>query len=353
MYRLDDYDYELPAELIAQQPVPQRDQSRLLVLDRRSGVICHRRFENVRDWLHPGDVLVVNDTEVVPARLVGRKASGGRVEALLLDFTGDEDRGPENGYVGRCLLKSSKPPQVGTRLIFDQNLEARVLGGVNGTYRLAFSSPEPFADVLYRIGRVPLPPYIRREAGQAAPCDDRRAYQTVYAARKGAVAAPTAGLHFTPRLLSQIRSRGVRIVSLTLHVGYGTFVPVRVADVRQHRMHAERFRLSPDAARTINQARAQGRRIVAVGTTAVRTLEYAADAAGRVLSASGSCDLFIYPGYGFKVIDALITNFHLPRSTLLLLVSAFAGRDAIMAAYREAVHRRYRFFSYGDAMLIC
>ncbi|AOY60254.1 MULTISPECIES: tRNA preQ1(34) S-adenosylmethionine ribosyltransferase-isomerase QueA [Desulfococcus] len=359
MYRLKDYRYDLPQDLIAQSPSARRDASRLLCLNRGDGRIAHRVFADLPALLDPSDLLVINDTEVVPARLYGRKASGGKVEILILDP--HDGRAAHAREVTRnCMLKAAKRPKPGTRIFFDQGLTAEVVDSREAVHTLRFSSPEPFESILYRIGRMPLPPYIRRngdgEPGTAAEGggtpDDRTHYQTVYAARKGAVAAPTAGLHFTPELLARIRERGVTVAAVTLHVGYGTFVPVRVDDIREHRMHHEAFTIPEKTAEAVNLARSEGRRVVAVGTTSVRTLEYAAGPDGRIAPGSGHCDLFIYPGYRFRAVDAVITNFHLPESTLIMLVSAFAGRENVLSAYREAVARGYRFFSYGDAMLI-
>lgn len=366
MFQLKDYGYDLPQELIAQRPAGHRDASRLLCLDRLGGGTSHRVFSDLPELLSPSDVLVVNDTEVIPARMYGRKASGGKVEILLLNYGKWNGNGP-NGSAGarevacECMIKASKRPRPGTRLFFDRGLTAEVVGSRDAVHTLRFTSPEPFESVLYQIGRMPLPPYIHRSGeqgnGASSPsaedhCDDQTNYQTVYAARKGAVAAPTAGLHFTPNLLERIRRRGVAVVTVTLHVGYGTFVPVRVDDIRDHRMHHEWFSIPPETAEAVNQARSEGRRVVAVGTTSVRTLEYAAGPDGRLAPGNGSCDLFIYPGYRFRAVDAVITNFHLPESTLIMLVSAFAGRENVLTAYREAVAERYRFFSYGDAMFI-
>ena len=251
----------------------------------------------------------------------------------------------------RCLIKTSKRPQLGTAFFFDQALKAKVIHISNGIYTVRFSYNKDFDRLLYQLGDVPLPPYIKRDIGNNA-CDDKTSYQTVYASQKGAVAAPTAGLHFSENLLKKLKDRGVTIVTITLHVSYGTFFPVRVSDIRQHRMHSETYVISEESAARINRAKAIGSRIMAVGTTSVRALEYASDDQGYLNSGSGRCDLFIYPGYRFKVVDAMITNFHLPRSTLLMLVSAFAGRENILKSYREAIKHRYRFFSYGDAMLI-
>ena len=351
MYTLSDYDYELPEELIAQKPVEQRDQCRLLTLDRRTGAVDHAAFAELPRYLSAGDVLVLNDTEVIPARLHGHKSTGGRVEVLLIDYAGG--RFEADRFVTQCLVRSSKPPRTGSELEFDGRMKARVLGGRSGVYQLEFHFQGRFEDRLYELGTTPLPPYIRRPTQEnEPPVDDRLCYQTVYAAHKGAVAAPTAGLHFSDELLAKIQSAGVEIVRLTLHVGYGTFLPVRVADIRQHRMHAERYLLSTTAADAIARAMGQGKRVIAVGTTCVRTLEHAARENGRPIASEGESDLFIYPGYRFQVVDGLVTNFHLPRSTLLMLVSAFAGREQILDAYAAAIQQRYRFFSYGDAMLI-
>ncbi len=348
MYSITDYDYELPPELIAQQPAERRDRSRLLKLDRAAGAVSHQRFDALGRFLSAGDVLVVNDTAVIKARLLGRKESGGRVEVFLMDYAGGSRPDGPGRFACECFVKSSKPSRVGTRLFFDAGLGATIIAEGDGTCRVEFSGDEDFETVLDRIGHVPLPPYIRRDDVPA----DRTAYQTVYAAARGAVAAPTAGLHFTPELLGELKTRGVVIAPVTLHVGYGTFAPVRVADIRAHRMHPERFTIPAATAAAVLAARRNGKRVIAVGTTTVRTLESAADAAGTVSAGSGWCDLFIYPGFRFKAVDAMITNFHLPKSTLLMLVSAFAGRENIFNAYREAVAERYRFYSYGDAMLI-
>ncbi len=353
MYSLKDYHYHLPPELIAQQPIDQRDRSSLLYLNRQTGEISHHRFNEIGKFLQPGDALVINNTAVIPARLEGRKETGGKVEVLIADYNGGLESIRQSGdFVCRCLIKASKRPVVGMRLYFEADLTAEVLDSSNGTHTLRFSFGDDFEAVLDRIGKVPLPPYVNRNNGDAASHNDRRSYQTVYARHKGAIAAPTAGLHFTRRLLDQLTAKGIKIVPLTLHVGVGTFSPVRTDDIRRHSMHAESFTISDESAAIINSARVGGKRIIAVGTTCVRTLEYASDGRGGVASGSGSCDLFIYPGYEFKAIDAMITNFHLPQSTLLMLVSAFAGRRRILNAYQEAIDRKYRFYSYGDAMLI-
>jgi len=352
MYSIKDYDYHLPEENIAQQPAAQRDQSRLLKVGRKTGSLGHGSFSGLPQYLSASDVLVVNNTEVVPARLVGRKETGGRVELLLLNYTSFAARNASgNGVEIDCLVKASKRPRIGSRFIFEAGLRAEVVGIDGMQQRVRFSYEGDFERLLYSIGKVPLPPYIRR-AGNDKGMDDHMHYQTIYASQKGAVAAPTAGLHFTGNTLEQLKKKGVKVVEITLHVGYGTFSPVRVSDIRQHAMHAERFSISEKTAGVINQARKAGHRVVAVGTTCVRSLEFASNADGEVASGSGSCDLFIYPGYRFKVVDAMVTNFHLPQSTLLMLVSAFAGRENILAAYRTAIEKGYRFYSYGDAMLI-
>lgn len=350
MFSLDDYDYALPEELIAQKPVARREASRLLTIRRDTGRFCHRRFYDLYDRLTPQDVLVVNNTAVIPGRLLGRKASGGKAEVLILDYGhGTQEPAARGLRSYHCLIKASKRPRPGSTIHFAPDLCARVQSVCNDIYLLDFICEGDFEKVLQRVGRVPLPPYIKRGIADA---EDRASYQTVYATRQGAIAAPTAGLHFSRPFLERLQSRGVRIVEITLHVGYGTFLPVRVSDIRQHRMHSERFSIPDAAAKAINQAKAGGCRIIAVGTTCVRTLEFAAGGQGEIAAGGGNCDLFIYPGYRFKMVDAMITNFHLPRSTLLMLVSAFAGRSLILSAYRAAIAERYRFYSYGDAMLI-
>ena len=343
MYRLADYDYSLPEALVAQRPLSRRDSSRLLCLERGSGRISHKRFGHIIDCLQPGDLLVLNNTKVVPARLYGRKESGGKVEILVLDYA----RGIQSG-VFECLVKASKRPKPGSRLIFDGQMSAKVAAVNGATCKLDFSDCDDLHHLFDSVGHMPLPPYIRRQDDKL----DQTRYQTVYADSKGAVAAPTAGLHFTDDLLNVLLDKGVRTAFLTLHVGYGTFVPVRVDDIRTHSMHSEWFELNAATADRVNRTKAEKGRVVAVGTTCVRTLEFCADANGMVSPQAGPCDLFIYPGYEFKAVDAMITNFHLPQSTLLMLVSAFAGREHILTAYAEAVRQGYRFFSYGDAMLI-
>ena len=353
MYALSDYNYSLPMELIAQKPVERRDQSNLLVLDRRAEQVSHHQFNTLDNFLNPGDVLVVNNTAVIPGRLVGKKDTGGKVEVLICGFN-SRCRPPtvKNDRVYECLVKAAKPPRTGSSFYFDENLTAKVVERRNETYMIRFYTKGDFETLLDRIGKVPLPPYIRRSPELEPPCDDRTAYQTVYASEKGAIAAPTAGLHFTPELLERLKAKGIGIVSITLHVGYGTFSPVRAQDIRSHRMHSEVYSIPGPAADQINSARENGYRVVAVGTTCVRTLEFASAPGGNVQAGNGCCDLFIYPGYRFKAVDAMITNFHLPKSTLLMLVSAFAGREKVLHAYQEAIKRKYRFYSYGDAMLI-
>jgi len=348
MFSLNDYNYELPDDLIAQKPVDQRDRSNLLFLDKETGKRSHHKFYEIYDLLFPTDVLVLNDTRVIPARLLGKKNTGGKAEVFILDYPGDRKNAAGDELVLRCLIKTSKRPKNGTPLIFDRGLQARVVDCQQGIYTVEFSCKDNFESLLDSIGHVPLPPYIKRNDNK----DDRTSYQTVYASQKGAVAAPTAGLHFSKTLLKKIAEKGIGIVTITLHVGYGTFLPVRVSDIRDHKIHSEWYSISKDTADAINRAKTKGRRIIAVGTTCVRALEYASDDQENLAHGGGSCDLFIYPGYRFKVVDAMITNFHLPKSTLLMLVSAFAGRENILTAYRTAIDKKYRLFSYGDAMLI-
>jgi S-adenosylmethionine:tRNA ribosyltransferase-isomerase len=349
MYRRQDYQYELPERLIAQNPVADRQQSRLLHLERSAGEMGHHCFSDLVDLLRAGDLLVVNNTAVIPGRLYGRKPTGGKVEILILDYHA-APRGRAGERLHRCMVRASKPVRSGMRLDFDEKLSAEVVSATDGIATLRFHCHTDFDALLEEIGHLPLPPYIRRSGGDTAA--DRQNYQTVYASCKGAIAAPTAGLHFSVDLLDRLLAKGIQMTQVTLHVGYGTFVPVRVDDIRRHEMHAEWFNLTDETASAINAAKDAGRRVIAVGTTSVRTLESSAGPDGRLSAGSGACDLFIYPGYRFKIVDALITNFHLPESTLLMLVSALAGREQILAAYREAVAKEYRFFSYGDAMLI-
>jgi S-adenosylmethionine:tRNA ribosyltransferase-isomerase len=336
--QLDDFDYHLPAELIAQSPAAERRQSRLLHLDGAGGGIADHHFPDIQRLLRRGDVLVLNDTRVIKARLTGRKDSGGAIEVLIERVTGERE--------ALAQVRASHAPKPGMRLIVGDGLELAVLGREGELYRLAFPGDDVFAQI-ERHGAVPLPPYIEHAAGAA----DESRYQTVYAKNPGAVAAPTAGLHFDEALLDALRGQGVAIAFLTLHVGAGTFQPVRVSNIAEHRMHSEWYSLSPDTVAAIDGARAQGGRVVAVGTTSLRALESAA-AGGALRPGAAETALFVTPGYRFRVVDALITNFHLPKSTLMMLVSAFAGIDNIRRAYAHAVAQRYRFFSYGDAMLI-
>jgi S-adenosylmethionine:tRNA ribosyltransferase-isomerase len=339
--RVADFDYDLPEELIAQTPLEKRDESRLLVYHRCSKRLEHRVFRDIIEYLVPGDCLVINDTKVLPARLLGhREDTGGRMEFVLLSREQDD--------TWRVLVKPGKRARIGTRFVFGNGLlQAEVLSVTEEGGRIVrFFFDGIFEEVLDKAGTMPLPPYIHEEL------KDQNRYQTVYAMYKGSAAAPTAGLHFTPELLHQLKETGVQIARVTLHVGLGTFRPVKSEMIQDHVMHKEVYDVSQDAADRINEAKRQGSRIVAVGTTSLRTLESIADDKGFVKPGKGETGIFIYPGYQFKVVDALITNFHLPKSTLLMLVSALAGRDQILQAYQEAIHHRYRFFSFGDAMFI-
>jgi S-adenosylmethionine:tRNA ribosyltransferase-isomerase len=342
--RLSDFDYELPDGFIAQTPAKSRDASRLMVVPRTEGPFGHKGFLDFAGYLSAGDLLVLNDTRVIPARLRGRKQTGGKTE-LLLDRPLGEAFLADGRHCQRwaCLVNASRPLRAGVRVLLPGEGEAVSEGEKKVLLRL----PLPVDEYLKKHGEVPLPAYIRRgpEPG------DRERYQTVYARHPGAVAAPTAGFHFTDRVLENIGARGVQVVSLTLHVGPGTFLPVRTEDVDRHVMHAERYRVGPEAARAVTRAKKEGRRIVAVGTTVVRTLESAWDGE-RLQEGEGETALFIRPGFPFSVVDALLTNFHLPRSTLLMLVCAFSRTDRILSAYRQAVDKGYRFYSYGDAMLV-
>lgn len=351
MYSLSDYNYHLPQESIAQEPAGARDGARLLRLERETGILSHHCFRDLETLLRPGDLLVINNTKVIPARLRGAKETGGKVEVFILDYVEGLEHLRTHGFFQcSCLIRASKSPRPGTRLTLAGELRAQVVAADSGTFVVRFSGGSNVADHLKSAGEIPLPPYIRRNStGRASDLED---YQTVYAREEGAVAAPTAGLHFTPDLLGRLEKKGVEVAVLTLHVGYGTFVPVRVDDIREHDIHSEYYVLPDDTVRKINAAKQEGRRVVAVGTTSVRTLEFAADDQGRLVSGKGMCNLFIYPGYRFRVVDAMITNFHLPESTLLMLVSAFAGRESVLNAYETAIREKYRFYSYGDAMLI-
>ncbi|MDR9502265.1 MAG: tRNA preQ1(34) S-adenosylmethionine ribosyltransferase-isomerase QueA [Desulfurivibrionaceae bacterium] len=357
LFDLESYDFPLPPELIAQHPAVSRDASRLLSYQTKNRTIADLPFRSVVDLFSPGDVLVVNNTKVFPARLLGRKETGGRVELLLLSFPA-VDPLPVPGQPGWRqvegvgLVKSSKRPRQGALLIFGEGLRAEVkeiLADGKVVVLLYFSGTLPAQ--LEKCGQLPLPPYINRDPdGQSE--EDRQRYQTVYAAHAGAVAAPTAGLHFTEALLEAIRAKGVVVAPVTLHVGYGTFAPVRVADIRHHLIHSEYLVVSEETATLVNRAKEAGGRVWAVGTTSIRALEFAADDQGRLHAREGACALYIYPGYCFKIVDNVITNFHLPQSSLLFLISALMGRDELLRCYRHAIAQRYRFFSYGDAMAI-
>ncbi len=350
MFDIEDYDYSLPDDLIAQVPLPDRHQSRLMVVDRSTGSLGDRRFLDLPDLLLPGDLLVVNNTRVFPARLFGRKDSGGRIEILVLEHGRAKTDDPETRW---CLLRSSKRPRKGGRLFFENDLSGVVQDlGEDGLIRITFQGPPSIDSLLEDKGMMPLPPYIRRKEKDRLSELDRERYQTVFAERTGAVAAPTAGLHFTEALLARLDQAGISVVPLTLHVGHGTFRPVRTRDIREHQLGYEDYDLSPDTARAIERSKREGRRVIAVGTTVVRTLESVTWSEGNLKSGGGKTDLLITPGFSFKVVDAMITNFHLPRSSLLFLVSAFAGIELVRKAYKEAVAKAYRFFSYGDAMLI-
>lgn len=336
-----DFDYYLPEELIAQDPLEDRSSSRLMILDKKTGEIRHSIFKNIIEELNPGDCLVINNTKVIPARLYGAKVgTDAKIEVLLL-------KRKENN-IWEVLAKPGKKAKIGTKISFG---EGKLIGTVvdiveEGNRLIQFSYEGIFEEVLDELGQMPLPPYITHQL------KDKNRYQTVYAKYDGSAAAPTAGLHFTKELLKEIQAKGVTVASVTLHVGLGTFRPVKVENVLEHHMHSEFFMIEESEAKKINDAKAAGGRIISVGTTSCRTLESAADENGKLKATSGWTDIFIYPGYSFKIIDALITNFHLPQSTLVMLVSALAGREHILAAYEEAVKERYRFFSFGDAMLI-
>jgi S-adenosylmethionine:tRNA ribosyltransferase-isomerase len=342
---ISDFDYELPERLIAQEPLARRDASRMLVLDRVSRTWHDSKFASLPQYLRAKDILVLNNTRVFPARLRGERASsGGAVELLLL-----REIEPN---LWQTLVRPARRLQTGARITFGtSNLTAQIIESLQGGVRLIrFESEQDLALVIDEIGQTPLPPYIQRGAGSST--GDRERYQTIYANQRGAVAAPTAGLHFSPEVLTQVKNQGVHIAQITLHVGYGTFEPVRVDDLGKHAVAPEWFSIPEDAAQLINRARAEGGRILAVGTTTARALESAAGPNDQVAAGSGFTDLTIVPGYRFRVVDALLTNFHLPRSSLLILVSAFAGREMVLAAYRHAVEKEYRFYSYGDCMLI-
>jgi len=347
--RVEDFDFELPPDQIAQEPAAMRDGSRLMVLDRVTGVVTHRRFADLPDELGEGDLLVLNDTKVLPVRLRGTKPTGGRVEILLVEPSSAENGAP----VWRALVSGSKSIRPGIELAVAPGFAVVPLAREADVWRvkLVIAPGDPLA-AIEAAGEMPLPPYIHRKEGDPRALLDRERYQTVYARVPGAVAAPTAGLHFTPELLARLASRGVETAFVTLHVGLGTFSPLRVTEVASHRMHDEAFVIPEATADAIARTRARGGRVIAVGTTVARTLETGGGEDGAVVSGSGRSALFVYPGFRFRVVDALVTNFHLPQSTLLMLVCAFAGTRAVLAAYRLAVNEGYRFFSYGDAMFV-
>ena len=339
--KTSDFYYELPQELIAQDPLEDRSASRLLVLDKESGRTSHHTFKEITGYLCPGDCLVINDTKVIPARLIGEKEeTGAKIEVLLL-------KRREND-IWETLVKPGKKMKPGAKVSFGGGLlTGEVLETVEeGNRLIQFHYDGIFEEVLDRLGQMPLPPYITHQL------KEKERYNTVYATHEGSAAAPTAVLHFTPELLMELEEKGVEIARVTLHVGLGTFRPVKVEEVTEHQMHSELYRIEEDAAEKINRAKANGRRVICVGTTSCRTIESAADEQGHLRPCSGWTEIFIYPGYRFKVLDCLITNFHLPESTLIMLVSALAGREHVLAAYEEAVKERYRFFSFGDAMFI-
>ena len=343
-YSIEEFDFELPDELIASEALPERSASRMLAMDRGSGTFGDSRFADLPGFLQEGDVLVLNNTRVFPARLFGRIATGANVEIFLVEEL-------EAG-VWSTLARPAKRLAAGKRIDFGPDLTAEVLERDvdGGRVRLKFESESGIDEMIDRFGRTPLPPYIRRE--REAPDTDRERYQTVFARERGAIAAPTAGLHFTPQILDEVRGNGVTVAEVTLHVGYGTFEPVRVDEISQHRVQPERYSLSGGTAELLNTAKAESRRVIAVGTTTTRTLEYNIAKFGSFKEDAGHADLTILPGHEFRAVDALLTNFHLPKSSLLFLVSAFAGRELIMNAYRHAVRERYRFYSYGDCMFI-
>jgi S-adenosylmethionine:tRNA ribosyltransferase-isomerase len=343
----DDFDYPLPEDLIAQAPPARREDARLLVLDRATGATSHRGIADLPDLLRPGDLLVVNDTRVIPARLLAHRASGGKVEVFLLEPSG------EAPGAWTALARTGGSLREDEELAVDDDAgRVRLLRRAGPGTWLVGGAGEDLRSIMDRVGRMPLPPYIRRAKDDPRAAQDRERYQTVFARVPGAVAAPTAGLHLTDELFARLQARGIGRASVTLHVGLGTFKPIETDDVESHVMHEERYHVPVETTDAVRRTRAAGGRVVAVGTTSVRTLESAVDDDGLPAAGPGSTSLFIAPGYRFRVVDVLLTNFHLPRSTLLVLVSAFAGRERALDAYREAVARRYRFFSYGDAMLM-
>jgi S-adenosylmethionine:tRNA ribosyltransferase-isomerase len=337
--KLSEFDYSLPKELIAQYPTEKRDGCRLMVLDRKTWAIAHKTFEDILGYFNPGDLLVLNNTKVIPARLFGKRASGGKVEIFLL-----EKKYP----VCEALVKPGARIKDGETIVLDSGDEVEVMGRGEVGRQVKFN--RPIDEIISQIGHMPLPPYIER----ADEDSDKHNYQTVYSANAGATASPTAGLHFTPELLDKIKAVGVKVGFVTLHTNYGTFAPIKTDDIESHKMHKESFELPEETAQAILETKKSGGKVFAVGTTTTRTLEFCAEKilSGRSECIAGDTNMFIYPGYKFKVVDHLITNFHLPKSTLMLLVSAFAGKDFIFEAYKEAIAERYRFFSYGDSMLI-
>ncbi|MFC2149387.1 tRNA preQ1(34) S-adenosylmethionine ribosyltransferase-isomerase QueA [Candidatus Auribacterota bacterium] len=343
MYTLKDFDYNLPQEFIAQQPASSRDASGLMVLDRKSGNIDHKRFTDIVDYLNEGDCLVLNDTKVIPARLHGRKETGANIEVLLLKEI--------EHNVWEALIKPAKRVPVGSEVIFEGDLKAKVREVISDGIRIV----EFDADILDKvddIGQMPVPPYVKRDGDKSLSELDKERYQTVYAKNPGAVAAPTAGLHFTESMLKAIRSKGVKTANIVLHVGLGTFKPVEMDDITSHNMHSEYREISKETADIINETKKKGRSVIAVGTTVARSLESACNNEGLVQHITGQTDIFIYPPYKFNVVDKMITNFHLPKSTLLMMISAFAGKDFLFNAYEAAKKQNYRFYSYGDAMLV-
>jgi len=336
-----DYSFELPDELIARYPRQERTSSRLLHLDGSSGTTSHQQFRDLLKLIEPEDLLVFNDTRVIPARMLGQKVSGGKVEVLVERVTGE--------HTVLAHVRSNRAPKAGTKLLLEKAVAATIIGRDDALFEIEFDSSQTVLSWLDTYGHMPLPPYIDRPDETA----DRERYQTVYSRKLGAVAAPTAGLHFDEPMLAELKAKGVAFAHVTLHVGAGTFQPVRVDNVLEHKMHSEYAEVSADVVQAIADARARGGRVIAVGTTSVRSLESAARSSNGALKPFASdTDIFIYPGYEFQVVDAMVTNFHLPESTLIMLVSAFAGKDAIMQAYQEAITEKYRFFSYGDAMFI-
>jgi len=339
--KVKDFYFDLPKELIAQHPLEKRDESKLMVLNKKNGEVEHKVFKNIIDYLNPGDCLVLNDTRVMPARLYGAKeGSGGKMEFLLLKRYEDD--------IWETLVKPGKRGKVGAKFVFGNGeLKAEIVEVLdNGNRKVKFYYDGIFEEVLDRLGEMPLPPYIEEKL------EDRERYQTVYSREVGSAAAPTAGLHFTEELLQSIREKGINIAFVTLHVGLGTFRPVKVEDIQDHEMHSEYYILDKENAEIINNAKKSGKRVIAVGTTSNRTLESIANEEGQVKEQSGYTSIFIYPGYKFKIVDAIITNFHLPESTLIMLISAFSTREIVMNAYKIAVENKYRFFSFGDAMFI-